>query len=167
MVQVQGKNLAMYKIDSLEKAMKNMAANSSEEDIITVGMELGDAYQGYTVKYSSDTLAPFYTMKLGQIYEHILKDAAGASEYYQQALIRYPEYPHKDEVLFHLGNLYQAEKRPEAKGYYERIIKDFPKSVYKNDALSMLQIMDDSSLNATIHRFEKENQKKKESGAIQ
>jgi outer membrane protein assembly factor BamD (BamD/ComL family) len=130
-------------------------------------MELGDAYQGYSIKYSADSLAPLFTMKLGQIYEHILKDPNGASDYYKQSLMRYPNYAHRDEILFHLGNLYFDQKSPDAKIYFERLVTEYPRSIFRKDAIAFLKMADDTSLNATVHRFEKELEAKKANGGIQ
>ena len=161
MVQVKGKERAKFRIDSLETVMKTLPDTTKEEDIITVGMELGDAYQGYTIHYSADSLAPLYTMKLGQIYEHILMDVDGAEQYYQQAAMKYPDYALRDEVLFHLGNLLLSKNKQSAKNCFSKLIKEYPSSTFKKDAEQMLVICDDTSLNATIHRFEQENDKKK------
>ena len=69
-----------------------------------------------------------------------------AIQTYEFILDNYPENPWEDETLFNLGCIYLYYTNPEknfekAQIYLERIIKEYPESVYLKSALGMLAVL--------------------------
>ncbi|HSL23392.1 MAG TPA: outer membrane protein assembly factor BamD [Vicinamibacterales bacterium] len=59
----------------------------------------------------------------------------GAVERFKALLVRDPEYTNRDAVYYHLGESLMRLQRPaEALPYYERLVKEFERSEYLDDA---------------------------------
>jgi hypothetical protein len=59
----------------------------------------------------------------------------GAEPRYRHVLQNDPEYTRKDSLYFHLAEtLEKSNKKPEALPYYERLLKEYEKSEYLEEA---------------------------------
>lgn len=146
------------RIDSLETAMKKMGPQTTEDEVIFLGMTIAKSCQEYSVSYGNDSLAPEYLTKLATIYDRVLKDPSGASQYYDQVIKRYPDYRRLDEVYFLMANLLVDNNMPDkAKPYLERLLENWPDSPYLQDANALLTIVnqDGGDAEKTISRFKK------------
>ncbi len=69
------------------------------------------------------------------------KGLRGAQSRFLNIVDKYPNYSKMDEVLFLLGETYLLEKKyDEAKKYYQKLIKSFPKSTYTKEAKEKIKI---------------------------
>jgi tetratricopeptide (TPR) repeat protein len=58
-----------------------------------------------------------------------------AEQRYRYVLENDPEYTRRDSLYFHLAEtLEKSDKKPEALPYYERLLKEFEKSEYLEEA---------------------------------
>jgi len=156
---VSEKERLIQKIDSSEKAIAKMSPTAKEEDIIEASMYLATDLQRYTINYPADSISADYAFKMAQLYDLIFKDRATALEYYYQVYQRYKWFKKQDEVLFLIANIYHdANEYKKATMVLERLKEYYPESAYNAQATDLLTIMKtDTSLNATIKRFEKQN----------
>jgi len=156
---VSDKDRLIQKIDSSERAIAKMSPTALEEDIIEASMYLATDLQRYTINYPADSISADYAFKMAQLYDIVFKDRATALEYYYQVYQRYKWFDKQDEVLFLIANIYHdANEYQKATMVLERLKEYYPESAYSVQATDLLAIMKtDTSLNATIKRFEKQN----------
>jgi len=68
------------------------------------------------------------------------KDFLGAADRYRFILDKYPQYSRTEETLFLLGNCLVATLNPdEARLYYVRLVKEYPKGKYFHEAQARLK----------------------------
>lgn len=66
----------------------------------------------------------------------------GAQRRFRELLERYPNFSYADEALYKLGITYQIEEETdEAIKYFQRLVRDFPYSEYREKAIEQLQLM--------------------------
>jgi outer membrane protein assembly factor BamD len=64
-----------------------------------------------------------------------IRNYAGADDRYRTLLKEDPEYTRRDSLYFHLAELLEkVDKKPEALPYYERLVTEFEKSEYLEEA---------------------------------
>ena len=156
---VTEKDKLIQKIDSLEKAIVKISPTATEDDLVEACMFLATDLQRYTINYPADSISADYAFKMAQLYDQIFKDRGTALEYYYQVYQRYKWFKRQDEVLFLIANIYHdAKEYKKATMVLERLKEYYPQSKYNSQASDLLTIMQsDTSLNATIKRFEKQN----------
>ena len=119
-------------------------------------------YTSYQKIYWSDTLAPEYLYKAAEISEH-LGFPTKAIELYQECYDYYPNFPHRPECLFRIGNIYEftLNDYANAKQTYFDIVKFHKEHPIAEDAkVAMKNIgKDDIDL---IREFEKKNKIKRD-----
>ena len=75
-----------------------------------------------------------YEIYVGRFYLKTGKYTAAIGRF-EAALKAFPELPRCDEVLFYLGKAYQAAgQQPKAREAFERLVKEFPSSVFTSQA---------------------------------
>jgi len=156
---VSDKQKLILKIDSMERAMRNLPPTTPEDVTIEAGMYLASGLQKYTVNYPADTLSAEYSFRIAQLYDLVFKDKATALEYYYQVYQRYKWFKKQDEVLFLIANIYyDANRYDRAEMVFSRLQEFYPESAYAKEAGQFITLMKtDSSLSATAKRFEKLN----------
>jgi outer membrane protein assembly factor BamD len=83
-------------------------------------------------------IAEFYRGR----YENKKGGLKGEQSRLQEIVEKYPNYCHKDAVLFRLGATYQEEEEPdEAAKYYQQIARDYPNSEFVDKAKDQLNII--------------------------
>jgi outer membrane protein assembly factor BamD len=84
------------------------------------------------------SIAEFYRGR----YENRKGGLKGEQSRLQEIVEKYPNYCHKDAVLFRLGATYQEEEEPdEAVKYYQQVVRDHPYSEYVDKAKDQLNII--------------------------
>jgi outer membrane protein assembly factor BamD len=64
-----------------------------------------------------------------------IRNYAGADDRYRTLLKEDPEYTRKDSIYFHLAELLErVDKKPEALPYYERLVNEYEKSEFLEEA---------------------------------
>ena len=81
--------------------------------------------------------------------------------YYDIIITDYPKFPKYPETLFLAGFICQdkMQKGVEAKQYYDRLIKEFPKHEFVDDAQAMISFFGKSD-EEIVREFEKRNENK-------
>ena len=75
-----------------------------------------------------------YEIYVGRFYLKTDKYSAAIGRF-ETALKAFPELPRRDEVLYYLGKSYQgAGQQPKANESFERLVKEFPSSVFTSQA---------------------------------
>lgn len=79
-----------------------------------------------------------YEIYVGRFYFRTDKNKAAIGRL-EKVMVDYPEYTGHDETLFYLGKAYRDDKQlDKMKATMERLIREFPKSEYVEDATEIL-----------------------------
>lgn len=142
-------------IKTLEKDM----LQSTELNNTTANLVI-KAYTDFVVIFPTDSLAPDFLFKAGEI--------ATATKKYKQALIhyqtitsKYPEYKYLKESLYLQGFLLDnfLNDDAEAKVIYEQVIAKYPSTTYAKDAQAAINNLGKTD-EQLIEEFKKKNDTK-------
>ena len=79
--------------------------------------------------------------KVGLYYFRV-KWYTGAIDRFKQVLREDPGYPERDAVYYYLAeSLIRTDKKAEAVPYYDRLVKEFERSEYLDDARKKLEAL--------------------------
>lgn len=85
----------------------------------------------------TDSMAPVFLMKAGQVATSVM-NVKKAQSLFETCIANFPNYKNRGAVMFLLAQLYDESmmlnNETEAKKLYERIIKEYPNSVWENQA---------------------------------
>lgn len=85
----------------------------------------------------TDSMAPVFLMKAGQVATSVM-NVKKAQSLFETCIANFPNYKNRGAVMFLLAQLYDESmmlnNEGEAKKLYERIIKEYPNSVWENQA---------------------------------
>lgn len=99
------------------------------------------AFYNYVAFCTKDTLAPVYLLKAGQVAQSI-GNYNKAKEFFYMCIENYVDFKNRGAAMFLLAQLYDTpnmlNNEEEAKGLYERIIKEYPKTNFAIDAKACL-----------------------------
>lgn len=118
------------------------------------------AYDDFVTAFPTDTLAPDFLFKAGEIAT-ASKQYPQALKYYQTITDKYPNYKLVDVSLYLQGNLLDNCLNDDAKAkiIYEQVIAKYPTSTYANDAKSAIANLGKSD-EELIKEFKKKNGQK-------
>lgn len=101
-------------------------------------------FNGFGSNCASDSLAPEFLMKGGQVAQAI-KNYTKAEELYKKCIAEFPKYKNRAATLFLLARLYDEEtmlnNETAAKIIYSQIVMEYPNSPYANDSKASLNNM--------------------------
>jgi len=101
-------------------------------------------FNGYGSNCASDSLAPEFLLKAGQVAQAI-KNYTKAEEMYKKCTADFPKYKNRAAALFLLARLYDEEmmlnNETAAKIIYSQIVMEYPNSSYANDSKASLNNM--------------------------
>jgi len=85
----------------------------------------------------TDSMAPVFLMKAGQVATSVM-NVKKAQSLFETCIANFPNYKNRGAAMFLLAQLYDESmmlnNEAEAKKLYERIIKEYPNSVWENQA---------------------------------
>lgn len=124
------------RLDSLLLSSENLDPKLANEAIVV--------FNGFGSNCSSDSLAPEFLLKAGQVAQAI-KNYTKAEEMYKKCTADFPKYKNRAAALFLLARLYDEEKmlnnETAAKIIYSQIVMEYPKSPYADDSKASLNNM--------------------------
>ena len=147
------------RIDSLEQKIEaNKMSNLLDQKLAKSAI---DAYQRFATTFKNDTMAPWYLFKAADLSSSALGMHQQGLAYYDIIITDYPKFPKYPETLFLAGFICQdkMQKGVEAKQYYDRLIKEFPKHEFVDDAQAMISFFGKSD-EEIVREFEKRNENK-------
>lgn len=101
-------------------------------------------FNGFGSNCASDSLAPEFLLKAGQVAQAI-KNYTKAEEMYKKCTADFPKYKNRAAALFLLARLYDEEmmlnNETAAKIIYSQIVMEYPNSAYANDSKASLNNM--------------------------
>lgn len=118
------------------------------------------AYTDFVIIFPTDSLAPDYLFKAGEIATST-KKYKQALMHYQAITTKYPEYKYFKESLYLQGFLLDNFLNDDAgaKIIYEEIVANYPSTTYANDAKAAINNLGKTD-EQLIEEFKKKNDKK-------
>lgn len=101
-----------------------------------------EAYKRYVLLYASNSaLLGLVQQRLG--YAYLLKGDRDQAAKAFSTVLQLPEALNKDNALFELGKLEEAQSRPEgALSHYQQLIKDYPNSPFASEAAVRIKVLE-------------------------
>lgn len=144
--------LKAKKLDSMLLASEVLDPKLANEAIVL--------FNGFGSNCASDSLAPEFLMKGGQVAQAV-KNYTKAEELYKKCGADFPRYKNRVACLFLLGRLYDEEamlnNETAAKVIYSQLILEYPNTSYSNDAKAALNNMGKTD-EQLVKEFLKKNQ---------
>ncbi|HKY20901.1 MAG TPA: outer membrane protein assembly factor BamD [Vicinamibacterales bacterium] len=117
-------------------------------------------FQVFMERYPNSSLAPEVKLRLREAKDRLsdsdmvagnfylsINAVAGAEKRYRHVLKEDPEYTRKDSLYFHLAEALEKygvpEKKAEALPYYERLVREYEKSEYLEEAKRRIALLKD------------------------
>ncbi|MBC7693812.1 MAG: tetratricopeptide repeat protein [Burkholderiales bacterium] len=119
--------------DVLQKA--NVVNNDIAEQAIK-------AFYEFSVNCKSDTLAPVFLIKAGQVSQ-TLRKYTQAQAFFTRCIDDFPKFKSRGAAMFLLAQLYDdpaiLNNESEARTIYEQVIREYPTSSYATDAKACIK----------------------------
>lgn len=104
-----------------------------------VADKLTDMYIKFADKYKTDTLAPQYLMKAGEVQSNVLHTER-AVELYDRVISQYPDFDDVPMCYFLKGNAYDLNSQyKEARAAYQEFVDLYPDHFMAKDTRTMLE----------------------------
>lgn len=136
--------------DILQKA--NVVNNDIAEQAIK-------AFYEFSVNCKTDTLAPVFLIKAGQVSQ-TLKKYTQAQAFFTKCIDDFPQFKSRGAAMFLLAQLYDdraiLNNESEARTIYHQIIREYPATSYASDAKACIQNLGKSD-EELIQEFLKKN----------
>lgn len=134
---ISGDCNSLYKeanrMDSILMKAVSVNPNMAEQAI--------NAFNNFASTCKNDSLAPIFLLKAGQIAQTI-KNFQQSQILLKKCADEFPQFRNRGAALFLLAQVYDdatmLNNETEAKKIYEEIIKEYPHTVWENDAKSCL-----------------------------
>lgn len=134
---ISGDCNSLYKeairMDSILMKAVSVNPNMAEQAI--------NAFNNFASTCKNDSLAPIFLLKAGQIAQTI-KNFQQSQILLKKCSDEFPQFRNRGAALFLLAQVYDdatmLNNETEAKKIYEEIIKEYPHTVWENDAKSCL-----------------------------
>lgn len=151
---------------------KALAANARHIDSLILGasaMNKALAEQainafGAYASNCNDSMAPVFLLKAGQVAQSVM-NIEKAKSFFNTCITDFPQYKNRGAAMFLLARLYDEPRmlnnEAEAKKLYEQIVKEYPKTVWAQDAKAAIQNLGKSDEDL-IKEFMKKNGVSKE-----
>ncbi len=101
-----------------------------------------EAFHKFSSNCKTDTLAPVFLIKAGQVAQSIRKYTQ-AQAFFTKCIDDFPKFKSRGAAFFLLAQLYDdasiLNNESEARTIYHQIIREYPTSSYANDAKACLQ----------------------------
>ncbi len=106
-----------------------------------------DAFEALLRLYPTSEFAAQAEEEVRKVKDHLAEHEFSVGNFYlrfglppaavqrfEGLLANYPDYGHRDKVLYHLGLAYRKQEKPaESQDAFERLRRDFPQSPYVNE----------------------------------
>ena len=145
------------KEDSIEKINKLESQVFAQKTAI-VNMELANSlvkeYELFAESFKGDSLAPNYLFKAGEILMNI-KSSEQAIMCFGKIVKEYPKYGKVGDCVFLQAFIYETQLNniDQAKGFYEKFLKDYPNHQLADDAKASIDNLG-KSLEDIVKGFE-------------
>lgn len=100
------------------------------------------AFYDFSTNCKTDTLAPVFLIKAGQVAQSIRKFTQ-AQSFFTKCIDEFPKFKSRAAAMFLLAQLYDdpaiLNNESEARTLYHQIIREYPQSSYANDAKACIQ----------------------------
>lgn len=100
------------------------------------------AFYEFSSNCKTDTLAPVFLIKAGQVAQSIRKFTQ-AQSFFTKCIDEFPKFKSRGAAMFLLAQLYDdpaiLNNESEARTLYHQIIREYPQSSYANDAKACIQ----------------------------
>lgn len=100
------------------------------------------AFYDYSSNCKTDTLAPVFLIKAGQVAQSIRKFTQ-AQDFFKKCIDDFPKFRGRGAAMFLLAQLYDdasmLNDESEARTIYHQLIREYPDSPYANDAKACIQ----------------------------
>lgn len=100
------------------------------------------AFYEFSINCKTDTLAPVFLIKAGQVAQSINKFTQ-AQSFFTKCIDEFPKFKSRGAAMFLLAQLYDdpaiLNNESEARTLYHQIIREYPQSSYANDAKACIQ----------------------------
>ncbi|MCD6019052.1 MAG: hypothetical protein K0S53_2173 [Bacteroidetes bacterium] len=114
-----------------EVLLKANAVNTSDAE------KAIKAFYEFSSNCKTDTLAPVFLIKAGQVAQSIRKYTQ-AQSFFTKCIDEFPKFKSRGAAMFLLAQLYDdpaiLNNESEARTLYHQIIREYPQSSYANDA---------------------------------
>lgn len=101
-----------------------------------------NAFYEFSTNCKTDTLAPVFLLKAGQVAQTIRKYTQ-AQSFFTKCIDEFPKFKSRGAAMFLLAQLYDdaaiLNNESEARTIYHQIIREYPDSPYANDAKACIQ----------------------------
>lgn len=101
-----------------------------------------NAFYDYASNCKTDTLAPVFLVKAGQVAQSIRKFTQ-AQDFFTKCIDEFPKFKSRGAAMFLLAQLYDdptiLNNESEARTIYHQIIREYPTSSYASDAKACIQ----------------------------
>lgn len=146
-----------------QEALKNdsiiLAANEVNTEVANKAIK---AFSDFSFYCKTDSLAPVYLLKAGQIAQSI-NNIPQAKISFEKVISDFPNYGNRGAAMFLLAQLYDEPQylnnEEKARELYERIMSTFPNSEWARNALAARQLLGKTD-EQIIQEFLKKNKKK-------
>lgn len=133
--------MALSKIDSLEKAATKDFTEATGGLNLNTHMEYAKALEDYAYNYT-DSLAPGFLFKSARISEEILKDKRRAIGLYGKIYNEYASFKDRPMMLFYQGSAYHdLNDTTEAVKVLRFFIDNYPQHPFVEDAEGLIKLM--------------------------
>lgn len=131
------KQSALAEIKSLEKEMRALDYLDT-----ALAIDLAGAYQNFLVAEGSDSLKPYYHLKLANLYRHWPGFEKEALKQYWEVKDTYTYHEVAPRALLSLGLFYEdLGDKERAVAAYQEFLERFPSHEMANQALSMQEML--------------------------
>lgn len=100
------------------------------------------AFYEFSANCKTDTLAPVFLVKAGQV-SLTIKKITQAQAFFTKCIEEFPKFKNRGAALFLLAQLYDdaslLNNESEARTIYHQIIREYPNSPYANDAQACIK----------------------------
>jgi tetratricopeptide (TPR) repeat protein len=133
--------MALQKIDSLEKAATKDFTESKGALDLGIHMEYAKALEDYAYNHL-DSLAPRFLFKSARISEEILKDKRRAISLYGRVYNEFADFKDRPMMLFYQGSAYHdLNDTTEAVKVLQFFIQNYPGHPFVDDAEGLIKLM--------------------------
>lgn len=138
----------------LDNVLLNATALNNE-----IGEQAIKAFYEFSTNCQTDTLAPVFLVKAGQVSQAI-KKYTQAQSYFKRCIDDFPKFKSRGAAMFLLAQLYDdasiLNNESEARTIYHQIIREYPDTPYANDAKACIKNLGKSD-EELIQEFLKKN----------
>lgn len=140
--------------DKITEMQSKLYKDESNVSNMDVAKKLDEAYKAYFTKYEDDSMSCIYLFADARLQINSFENTQAAKELFLELVQRCPDSHLAPNSLFAVA--YDHEQKNEldsARKYYNKFIKDYPRSHLVNDArISLMTLGKD--LNEVIKEFE-------------